>query len=93
MRPGRRADLELLRELWAADVRAGRRDSVPRESHVGQLLESMDWEARSRMVDGRHGLAGAVIVTRRATPDGVVAYIDAAGPPEVALELTGWALA
>lgn len=93
MRPGRPADLELLRELWAADVRAGRRDSVPRESHVRQLLESMDWEARSRMVDGHRGLAGAVIVTRRATPEGVVAYIDAAGPPEVGLQLTGWALA
>ncbi|MGA7912169.1 MAG: GNAT family N-acetyltransferase [Candidatus Dormiibacterota bacterium] len=92
MRPGRPADLEPLMVLWAADVREGRRDTVPRESHLRGLLAKIDWEARSRVVDEGHGLAAAVIVTSRSTPQGVVAYVDAAGPPETALELTGWAL-
>jgi len=93
MRPGRPDDLQTLLELWAADVRAGRRDSVPRESHLRAMLGRIDWDARSRVVDGTHGLAAAVVVTSRTTPGGVVAYVDAAGPPEVALELTEWALA
>jgi mycothiol synthase len=92
MRPGRPADLQPLMELWKADVREGRRDSVPRESHLRGLLAKIDWEARTRVVDDDHGLAAAVIVTSRATPDGVVAYLDPAGAPEIALELTGWAL-
>jgi len=79
MRPGRPADLQPLMELWAAEVREGRRDSVPRESQLRGLLAKMDWEARSRVVDDDHGLAAAVIVTSRATPDGVVAYLDPAG--------------
>jgi len=93
MRPGRPADLQPLVELWAADVRAGLRDSVPRESNLLRLLAKMDWEARSRVVDDDHGLAAAVIVTSRKTPGGVVADVDVAGPPDVTLELTGWALA
>ncbi|HSP10753.1 MAG TPA: GNAT family N-acetyltransferase [Candidatus Dormibacteraeota bacterium] len=93
MRPGRRADLQPLMELWAADVRAGRRDSVPRESHLRHLLADMDWEARARVVDGSDGLAAAVTVTSRSTPRGVVAYLDSAGPPEISLALAGWALA
>lgn len=92
MRPGRAADLQPLMELWAADVREGRRDSVPRATHMRGLLENIDWSARSRVVDGDRGLLAAVIVTSRATPTGVVAYIDPAGRPEFALELTGWAL-
>jgi mycothiol synthase len=92
MRPGRPADLQPLMALWAADVREGRRDSMPRESHLRALLAKMDWEARSRVVEGDDGLAAAAIVTSRATPNGVVAYVDAAGPPEIADDLTSWAL-
>ncbi len=92
MRPGRAADLQPLMALWAADVREGRRDSVPRETHLRGLLANIDWEARSRVVDDHRGLAAAVIVTDRSTPGGVVAHVDPAGRPEVALELTGWAL-
>ncbi|MGZ6300237.1 MAG: GNAT family N-acetyltransferase [Candidatus Limnocylindria bacterium] len=92
MRPGRAADLQPLMELWAADVREGRRDSVPRETHLRGLLANIDWEARSRVVDDHRGLAAAVIVTSLSTPAGVVAYVDPAGRPDAALELTGWAL-
>lgn len=92
MRPGRAADLEPLLELWAADVREGRRDSVPLEAHLKGLLTNIDWEARSRVVDDPRGLAAAVIVTSRSTLHGVAAYVDPAGRPEVALDLIAWAL-
>ena len=92
MRPGRAADLEPLMKLWAADVREGRRDSVPRETYLRGHLANIDWEARSRVIDDGDGLAAAVIVTSRSTSGGVVAYVDPAGRPAVALELTGWAL-
>ncbi len=79
MRPGRAADLPALVELWRSEVRAGRRDSVPREVDVQQLLAHFDWDSRSRLVDdGAAGLAGAVVVTSRPTPDGTVARVDPA---------------
>lgn len=78
MRPGRPADLPGLIELWRAEVRDGRRDSMPRAAQVKGMLAQFDWEARSRVEDGAGGLAGAVLVTSRPTPLGTVAQIDSA---------------
>jgi ribosomal protein S18 acetylase RimI-like enzyme len=58
------------------------------------MLAKFDWEAKSRVVDsdGSHDLTGAVLVTSRATPHGVVATLHAAGSPEVVQGLVQWGL-
>jgi ribosomal protein S18 acetylase RimI-like enzyme len=79
MRPGRASDLPALLELWRSEVRAGLRDSVPSEPQVQGLLAQFDWGARSRMADDDGGaLAGAVVVSSRPSPEGIVARIDPA---------------
>jgi ribosomal protein S18 acetylase RimI-like enzyme len=79
-------------------VGAGRRDSVPPEPQVQGLLAQFDWGARSRMVeDGAAGLAGAVVVSSRPSPEGIVARIDPAvagsgDTPQVMRDLVHWGL-
>ncbi len=97
MRPGRPADLPALVQLWRAEVRAGRRDSVPREGDLEGLLAHFDWGARSRLVDdGESRLAGAVLVTSRQMTDGIVARVDPAadGKDSETLmgDMVGWSL-
>ncbi len=97
IRPGRAADLEALIELWQAEVRAGTRDSVPRRIQVKGLLAQFDWAAKSRVLeDGDGGLSGAVLVSSRPTPDGIVARIDPAATKEGSArtmgELVRWGL-
>ena len=93
VRPGRAADLTAVMELWKADVRAGRRDSVPGGVNLLAMSGRFDWDAKSRVFEEPTGLlAGAVFVTSRATPEGVLANIDVAGSGEAALELIRWAL-
>jgi len=97
MRPGRAGDLPALVELWQSEVRAGRRDSVPRAVELQKLLAHFDWGSRSRLVEnGSAGLAGAVVVTSRPSPEGTVARIDPAVAGEestrVMRELVQWGL-
>jgi GNAT superfamily N-acetyltransferase len=97
IRPGRAADLEALIGLWHAEVRAGTRDSVPREIQVKRLLAQFDWGAKSRVLeDGAGSLSGAVLVSSRPSPEGVVARIDPAateqGSARTMGELVRWAL-
>ncbi|HET6311680.1 MAG TPA: GNAT family N-acetyltransferase [Candidatus Nitrosotalea sp.] len=97
MRPGRAADLPALVRLWHAEVRAGRRDSVPREVELRGLLAHFDWEARSRLVeDGAGHLSGAVLVTSRESAAGTVARVDPAadgeGADEAMRDLVNWSL-
>jgi ribosomal protein S18 acetylase RimI-like enzyme len=82
-------------KLWRSEVRAGRRDSVPRQVELQKLLANFDWGSRSRLVDdGAEGLAGAVVVTSRPHPEGTVARIDPAVAGEssvrVMRELVQW---
>ena len=58
------------------------------------MLARFDWEAKSRVIDGdgADDLAGAVLVTSRSTPQGVVATLHAAGPPDIARGLIQWGL-
>lgn len=97
MRPGRPADLPAVVQLWRAEVRAGRRDSVPREVELHGLLAHFDWDARCRVVeDGAGRLAGAVLVTSRDTPEGTFARVDPAadgeGSARVLQSLVKWGL-
>jgi ribosomal protein S18 acetylase RimI-like enzyme len=94
VRPGRSDDLPAVLELWRADVQAGRRDCVPGNIHLRRILAGFDWEARSRVVDGRDGeLDGAVLVATRSTPHGTVTQVDASASnarPELRLDLMRW---
>ena len=93
MRPGRPQDLDQLLELWRREVVAGRQDMVPDESRSRRILGRFDWEARSRMVEnGEGGLEGAVLLMSRPSPEGVIASMYVAGPPQVASELARWGL-
>lgn len=97
MRAGRAADLPALVQLWRTEVRSGRRDSVPRESEMRRLLANFDWEARSRVVeDCPPTLAGAVLVSSRPAPEGIVARVDPAASGEdmahVMGQLVRWGL-
>ena len=90
MRPGRAADLTALMELWRREVTAGRQDIVPDEARTARVLASFDWEARSRVVDADGGLAGAMLLMSRPSPEGVIASMYVAGPPSVAAGLARW---
>jgi ribosomal protein S18 acetylase RimI-like enzyme len=94
MRPGRPADLPAVVTLWRADVRGGRRDSMPRQSHLEALAARFDWEARSRVVEDRSGgLAGAAMVAAYPSPDGSLAQLDVSATNDATIQdLTGWGL-
>jgi ribosomal protein S18 acetylase RimI-like enzyme len=81
-------------DLWRRDVRQGRQDSAPPEPQLQKMLAKFDWAAKSRVVDGvgSDELAGAVLVTSRATRHGVLATLHAAGSPDVAPGLVRWGL-
>lgn len=95
MRPGRPADLPAVLELWRADVRSGRRNSMPTRSHTKALVDSFDWEALSRVTDdGSSTLAGAVLVAASESPNGTLAQLDVAATTEATVkELAGWGIA
>jgi len=78
VRPGRADDLPAFLELMHAEVRAGRLDCVPGEALLQRMLAGFDWGARSRVVEGAHGLEGAVLVAGRSTPGGIVTQVSAA---------------
>lgn len=88
------ADLRRLLELWRRDVEEGRQDSAPVEAQLQKMLARFDWEAKSRVVDGDDAdcIAGAVLVSSRATPQGDLATLHVGGPTAVATDLVGWGL-
>jgi ribosomal protein S18 acetylase RimI-like enzyme len=97
VRPGRASDLPAFAELWNTEVREGRRDSTPRLVELQRLLAHFDWEAQSRVVEeGAAGIAGAVVVTSRPTPEGTFARIDPAaagqGSARVVKDLVSWGM-
>lgn len=77
MRPGRREDLPEVIRLWEQEVVSGRRESVPRDEVMRRLLTGFDWEACSRVDDGR----GAVLVLKRAVDARPVTRVEAAAAP------------
>lgn len=70
---------------------AGRTDIAPDEARMARILSRFHWEARSRMVDSDDGgLEGAVVLTSRPSPEGVIASMYVAGQPDVAACLARW---
>lgn len=96
MRQGRADDLAAVLDLWAEDVRAGRRDCVPGEARMRRTLAGFDWESSSRMVEGPGGkIEGAVLVSSRTAPTGTLTIIEASAArnrPELLVDLTRWGI-
>src|SRR6476646_10801398 len=94
MRQGHAEDMPGVLDLWAEDVRAGRRDCVPSDDRMHRMLAGFDWETSSRIAEGPDGrVEGAVLVSSRAAPVGTIAIVEASaaeGRTDVLGDLTGW---
>lgn len=94
MRAGRAGDIAGVLDLWAEDVRAGRRDCVPSDDRMRRMLAGFDWETSSRVAEGPLGrIEGAVLVSSRAAPAGTIAIVEtsaAHGRTDLLGDLTGW---
>jgi ribosomal protein S18 acetylase RimI-like enzyme len=81
-------------DLWAEDVRAGRRDCVPGDERMHRMLAGFDWGTSSRVAEGPDGqIEGAVLVSSRAAPIGTIAIVEASvarGRTELLGDLTRW---
>jgi ribosomal protein S18 acetylase RimI-like enzyme len=97
MRQGRADDMAGVLDLWAEDVRAGRRDCVPGDERMRRMLAGFDWETSSRVAEGSGGqIEGAVLVSSRAAPIGTIAIVEASvaqGRTELLGDLTRWGVA
>jgi ribosomal protein S18 acetylase RimI-like enzyme len=92
MRPGRPEDLREMTHLWEQEVLAGIRDAVQRESVLQRLLLGFDWEACSRVEEGR----GVVLVLRREADGMAISRVEATAAPEsedVLRKLVEWGIA
>jgi hypothetical protein len=96
MRQGRAEDIAGVLDLWAEDVRAGRRDCVPSDNRMRRMLAGFDWETSSRIAEGPGGqIEGAVLVSSRAAPSGTIAIVEASvaqDRTEQLGDLTRWGL-
>ncbi|HET7466187.1 MAG TPA: GNAT family N-acetyltransferase [Candidatus Dormibacteraeota bacterium] len=78
--------------LWEQEVIAGLRDSVPRDDVMRRLLTGFDWEACSRVDEGR----GAVLVLKRDADARPITRVEAAAAPpndDVLRSLLEWGVA
>jgi ribosomal protein S18 acetylase RimI-like enzyme len=93
LRPGRAEDLPALLSLWAEDVRSGLHDCVPDHDWLRRQMGDFDWETRSRVVEGRGGAQGLVVVMERPTEAGSVARVEAVARSEpLRQQLLEWGL-
>jgi ribosomal protein S18 acetylase RimI-like enzyme len=90
LRPARLEDLPRLIELWRREVAEGRQDIAPNEARLRNLLARFDWATRSRVIDAHDGLAGAVLVVPRASPEGVLATLYAGGRGDAYHQMVEW---
>jgi len=94
MRQGTADDMVGVLDLWAEDVRAGRRDCVPGDERMHRMLAGFDWGTSSRVAEGPDGqIEGAVLVSSRAAPIGTIAIVEASvarGRTELLGDLTRW---
>jgi ribosomal protein S18 acetylase RimI-like enzyme len=94
MRQGRAEDMAGVLDLWAEDVRAGRRDCVPSDDRMHRMLAGFDWETSSRIAESLDGhIEGAVLVSSRAAPIGTIAIVEASaakGRADLLGDLTKW---
>jgi ribosomal protein S18 acetylase RimI-like enzyme len=93
VRPGRPGDYHGLRRLWAEEVRQGMRDCVPGDAWLGRLLNGLDWEANSRVVENGSGPQGLVMVWDHLVEGRTVARLEiAARNQSVRRQLLEWGL-
>ena len=79
MRPGRPEDIGAIVELFRHEVEVGRQDSAPSESRTRARLTRFDWSGKSRVIEVKGDIDGAVMVVARPSPDGLLADVYAAG--------------
>ena len=77
-------------ELARHEVAIGRQDAAPDEERLRRMLARFDWETRSRAVERDGRLEGSVLVTVRATPEGLLAFVYAASRDDSFGELVRW---
>jgi ribosomal protein S18 acetylase RimI-like enzyme len=98
VRPGRAQDLAAVVGLWEQEVRDGRRELVPADGWLRRALAGFDWEAGSRVAEGRNGgLEGAVLVTSRSYSIGTITRVEpavaASSDKDLRRRLVEWGLA
>jgi ribosomal protein S18 acetylase RimI-like enzyme len=77
-------------DIWRDEVAVGRQDSAPSIERMQSRLARFDWDTRSRVLVHDGHLDGAVLVTARPSPDGLIADLYAAGRGAAYAEVAGW---
>ncbi|HET9780383.1 MAG TPA: GNAT family N-acetyltransferase [Candidatus Dormibacteraeota bacterium] len=77
-------------DVWRHEVEVRRQDSAPSEERTRSRLARFDWDASSRVIEADGHLEGAVFVTARPSPDGVLADIYAAGRGGAYADMVAW---
>jgi ribosomal protein S18 acetylase RimI-like enzyme len=77
-------------ELWRHEVEIGRQDAAPSEERTRQRLARFDWDTSSRVIEAGRNLEGAVLVTARPSPEGVLADVYPAGRDDAYAEMAAW---
>jgi ribosomal protein S18 acetylase RimI-like enzyme len=90
VRPGAAEDLPRLFELWRGEVAAGRQDMLPSEQTLRRVLAHFDWGAKSRVAEQDGRIAGSVLVMSRASPQGLLMTVYAAGEPAIFGAMVEW---
>ena len=90
LRPGRPDDIRQIAQLWRHELEVGRQDAALNEERMIARLARFDWDTKSRVLEVDGQLEGAVLVTARPTPDGVMADVYAAGRDHAFAEMAEW---
>jgi ribosomal protein S18 acetylase RimI-like enzyme len=92
MRPGRPEDLVEFIEFARRSAEAGELDAVPTGAWLENLVASLDWEMRSRVIERGGRPAAVVLVFERPVSGGTMARVEALGDPGPRAELLEWGL-
>ena len=68
----------------------GRQDAAPSEERMRIRLANFEWDTKSRVIERDGHIDGAVLVTARPSPEGVIADLYAAGRGDAYAEMAGW---
>ncbi len=77
-------------ELWRGEVDRGRQDTAPSENRMRAMLAHFDWASRSRVIEDRGRMVGAVLVIARGSPEGVQAHLYAGGRGAAYRDVVRW---
>ena len=93
LRPAHPSDISAIHALWTEQSAFGARDSAPELDQLRRMFVEFDWIRRSRVAEGRRGLAGAILLADRQTVDGTVARLEAvARSQSLDAELLAWGI-